>query len=40
MFNVLKRKHDVQMNDELQKIARKFDRLLTLFMIQRLSLMN
>jgi len=40
MFNALKRKHDVQMNDELQKIARKFDRPLTLFMIQRLSLMN
>ncbi len=40
MFNALKCKHDVQMNDELQKIARKFDKLLTLLMIQRLSSMN
>ncbi len=40
MFNALKCKHDVQINDELQKIARKFDKLLTLFMIQRLSSMN
>ena len=40
MFNALKCKHDVQMNDELQKIARKFDRLLTFLMIRRLSLMN
>ncbi len=40
MFNALKRKHDVQMNDELQKIARKFDKLLILLMIQRLSSMN
>ncbi len=40
MFNALKRKHDVQMNDELQKIARKFDRFLTLLMIRRLSSMN
>ena len=40
MFNTLKRKHDVQMNDELQKIARKFDRLLTLLMIWHLSSMN
>ncbi len=40
MFNALKRKHDVQINDELQKIARKFDRLFTLLMIQRLSSMN
>ncbi len=40
MFNALKRKHDVQMNDKLQKIIRKFDRLLTLLMIQRLSSMN
>ncbi len=40
MFNALKRKHDVQMNDKLQKIVRKFDRLLTLLMIQRLSSMN
>jgi len=40
MFNALKRKHDVQMNDELQKIARKLDRLLTLLMIRRLSSMN
>ncbi len=40
MFNALKHKHDVQMNDELQKIARKFNKLLTLLMIQHLSLMN
>ncbi len=40
MFNALKRKHDVQINDKLQKIARKFDRLLILLMIQRLSSMN
>ncbi len=40
MFNALKHKHDVQMNDELQKIARKFDRLFTLLMIWHLSLMN
>ncbi len=40
MFNALKRKHDVQMNDELQKITRKFDRFLTLLMIQHLSSMN
>ncbi len=33
MFNALKCKYDVQMNDELQKITRKFDRLLTLLMI-------
>ncbi len=40
MFNALKHKHDVQMNDKLQKITRKFDRLLTLLMIRRLSSMN
>ncbi len=40
MFNALKHKHDVQMNDELQKITRKFDKLLTFLMIQRLSSMN
>jgi len=40
MFNALKCKHDVQMNDELQKIARKFDRLFTFLMIQHLSSMN
>jgi len=40
MFNALKCKHDVQMNDELQKIARKFNKLLTLLIIQRLSSMN
>ena len=40
MFNALKRKHDVQMNDELQKITRKFDRFLTLLMIRHLSSMN
>ncbi len=40
MFNALKRKHDVQMNDELQKIARKFDKLLTFLMIWCLSSMN
>ena len=40
MFNALKCKHDVQMNDELQKIARKFNKLLTFLIIQRLSSMN
>ena len=40
MFNALKCKHDVQMNNKLQKIARKFDKLLTLLMIQHLSSMN
>ncbi len=40
MFNALKHKHDVQMNNELQKITRKFDKLLTLLMIWHLSLMN
>ncbi len=40
MFNALKCKHDVQMNDELQKTARKFDKLLILFMIRCLSSMN
>ncbi len=40
IFNVLKRKHDVQMNDELQKIARKFNRFLILLMIWHLSSMN
>ncbi len=40
MFNTLKHKHDVQINDELQKIIRKFDKFLTFLMIQRLSSMN
>ncbi len=40
MFNALKHKHNVQMNDELQKIARKFDKFLILLMIQHLSSIN
>jgi hypothetical protein len=38
--NALKRKQDVKMNDDLQKIARRFGRLLTLLMIRRLPSMN
>ncbi len=40
IFNALKRKQNVKMNDDLQKIIRKFDRLLTVLMIQWLSFMN
>ncbi len=40
MFNTLKHKHNVQMNNELQKITRKFDKLLTLLMIWHLSSIN
>ena len=40
MFNALKHKHNVQMNDELQKIARKFNKFLILLMIQHLSSIN
>ncbi len=40
IFNVLKCKQSVKMNDDLQKIIRRFDRLLTVLMIQQLSFMN
>ena len=40
IFNALKRKQSVKINDDLQKIIRRFDRLLTVLMIQRLSFMN
>ncbi len=40
IFNTLKRKQNVKMNDDLQKIIRRFDKLLTVLMIQRLSFMN
>ncbi len=34
IFNVLKRKQNVKMNDDLQKIVRRFDKLLIMLMIQ------
>ncbi len=40
IFNALKCKQSVKMNDDLQKIIRRFDRLLTVLMIQWLSFMN
>ncbi len=40
IFNALKHKQSVKMNNDLQKIIRRFDKLLTVFMIQRLSFMN
>ncbi len=40
IFNTLKRKQSVKMNDDLQKIIRRFDRLLTVLKIQWLSFMN
>ncbi len=40
IFNALKRKQSVKMNDDLQKIIRRFDRLFTVLMIQWLSFMN
>ncbi len=40
IFNALKCKQNVKMNDNLQKIIRRFDKLLTVFMIQWLSFMN
>ncbi len=40
IFNALKRKQSVKMNDDLQKIIRRFDRLLTVLMIWWLSFMN
>ena len=40
IFNVLKCKQNVKMNDNLQKIIRRFDRLLTVLMIWWLSFMN
>ncbi len=40
IFNALKRKQNVKMNNDLQKIIRRFDRLFTVLMIQQLSFMN
>jgi len=40
IFNALKCKQSVKMNDDLQKIIKRFDKLLTVLMIQRLSFMN
>ncbi len=40
IFNALKRKQNVKMSDDLQKIIRRFDRLFTVLMIQWLSFMN
>ncbi len=40
IFNALKCKQSVKMNDDLQKIIRRFDKLLTVLMIQWLSFMN
>ncbi len=40
IFNALKRKQSIKMNDDLQKIIRRFNKLLTVLMIQRLSFMN
>ncbi len=40
IFNALKHKQSVKMNNDLQKIIRRFDRLLTVLMIQWLSFMN
>ncbi len=40
IFNALKRKQSVKMNNDLQKIIRRFDKLLTMLMIQWLSFMN
>ncbi len=40
IFNALKRKQNVKMNDNLQKIIRRFDKLFTVLMIQWLSFMN
>ncbi len=40
IFNALKCKQSIKMNDDLQKIIRKFDKLLTVFMIQWLSFIN
>ncbi len=40
IFNALKRKQSVKMNDDLQKIIRRFDKLLTMLMIQWLLFMN
>ena len=40
IFNALKHKQSVKMNNDLQKIIRRFDKLLTVLMIQRLSFMN
>ena len=40
IFNALKHKQSVKMNNDLQKIIKRFDKLLTVLMIQRLSFMN
>ena len=40
IFNALKCKQSVKMNNDLQKIIRRFDKLLTVLMIQWLSFMN
>ncbi len=40
IFNALKCKQSVKMNDDLQKIIKRFDKLLTVLMIQQLSFMN
>ncbi len=40
IFNALKCKQSVKMNNNLQKIIRRFDRFLTVLMIQWLSFMN
>ncbi len=40
IFNALKCKQNVKINDDLQKIIRRFDKLLTVLMIQQLSFMN
>ncbi len=40
IFNALKRKQSIKMNDNLQKIIRRFDKFLTVLMIWQLSFMN
>ncbi len=40
IFNALKCKQSVKINNDLQKIIRRFDKLLTVLMIQQLSFMN
>ena len=40
IFNALKRKQSVKMNDDLQKIIKRFDKFLTMLIIQWLSFMN
>ncbi len=38
IFNALKRKQSVKMNDDLQKIIRRFDRFLTVLIVMILVL--